>query len=135
MAGNQVNEVAFEYRVDDNQVEQVGRYKAYPKYKDSGVEWLGEIPSGWGVKRVKEIANVISGFPFDSKKFDPFKGTPLIRIRDINSCSTEVYFDGYVPKEAIIKNGDVLIGMDGDFNVAKWQGGEAALNQRVACIR
>lgn len=24
-----------------------GRYKAYPVYKDSGVEWLGEIPEGW----------------------------------------------------------------------------------------
>lgn len=119
----------------DSKAMQSGRYKAYPEYKDSGVEWLGEIPSHWRVRRVKEIANVISGYPFDSKKFDPSKGTPLIRIRDIRSLQTEVYFDGYVPKEALIKNGDVLIGMDGDFNVAKWQGGEAALNQRVACVR
>jgi type I restriction enzyme S subunit len=25
------------------------KYKPYPKYKDSGVEWLGEIPEGWGL--------------------------------------------------------------------------------------
>lgn len=28
-----------------------GRYKAYPAYKDSGVEWLGEIPEGWALKK------------------------------------------------------------------------------------
>jgi type I restriction enzyme S subunit len=34
------------------------RYEAYPAYKDSGVEWLGEIPADWSVKRLKEIACV-----------------------------------------------------------------------------
>jgi type I restriction enzyme S subunit len=24
----------------------------YPKYKDSGVEWLGEVPAGWATKRI-----------------------------------------------------------------------------------
>ena len=32
------------------------RFKAYPAYKDSGVEWLGEIPAHWEVKRLKTIA-------------------------------------------------------------------------------
>lgn len=27
-------------------------YKPYPTYKDSGVEWLGEVPEGWGVLKV-----------------------------------------------------------------------------------
>lgn len=27
--------------------------KAYPEYKDSGVEWLGEVPAGWDVSRFK----------------------------------------------------------------------------------
>ena len=26
-------------------------YKAYDKYKDSGIDWLGEIPEGWEVRR------------------------------------------------------------------------------------
>lgn len=30
----------------------------YPKYKDSGIEWLGEIPEGWEVKRLKYISLV-----------------------------------------------------------------------------
>ncbi|MGR3309285.1 MAG: restriction endonuclease subunit S [Candidatus Brocadiales bacterium] len=31
--------------------------KAYPKYKDSGIEWLGEIPDGWKVKRLKCLSD------------------------------------------------------------------------------
>lgn len=27
-------------------------FKSYPIYKDSGVEWLGEVPEHWGVKRL-----------------------------------------------------------------------------------
>ncbi len=31
---------------------------AYPKYKDSGVEWLGEIPESWDVRRLNDIAKM-----------------------------------------------------------------------------
>ena len=31
--------------------------EGYEKYKDSGVEWIGEIPEGWGVKKLKYIAD------------------------------------------------------------------------------
>jgi len=34
------------------------RYRSYLAYRDSGVEWLGQIPAYWGVKRLKEIAAV-----------------------------------------------------------------------------
>ena len=27
--------------------------KPYPKYKDSGVEWIGQVPEGWAVKKIK----------------------------------------------------------------------------------
>lgn len=45
----------------DRSVVQSGRYKAYPEYKDSGVEWLGDIPSGWKVNRHKYIARFNKG--------------------------------------------------------------------------
>jgi type I restriction enzyme S subunit len=35
----------------------VCRWKPYPDYKDSGVEWLGEIPAHWNVIRLKLIYN------------------------------------------------------------------------------
>lgn len=109
--------------------------KAYPEYTDSGVEWIGAIPKHWNIARVKEQATLINGFPFDSKKFSYEKGIPLVRIRDISKSETVVRFDGDVPHDSIIDNGDILIGMDGDFNVNEWKGGKSALNQRVACIR
>ena len=34
------------------------RFLPYPKYRDSGVEWLGEIPAHWEVKRLKTMASV-----------------------------------------------------------------------------
>ena len=111
------------------------KYQQYAEYKDSGVEWLGDIPKDWKLKRIQELTNVINGYPFESSKFNPIKGMPLVRIRDIRHQKTEVCFDGTVPEFAVINDGDILIGMDGDFNVAKWTGGKAALNQRVACIR
>jgi type I restriction enzyme, S subunit len=38
------------------------RFKPYPAYKDSGVEWLGKIPAHWEVKRLKHLAQIASGF-------------------------------------------------------------------------
>ena len=38
-----------------------GKWKPYPAYKDSGVEWLGEIPAHWEVKRLKFAARLSYG--------------------------------------------------------------------------
>lgn len=105
------------------------------KMKDSGVEWIGEIPEHWEVKRGKYSLRIISGFPFDSDLFtydDDYM--PLIRIRDIDAVNTEVCYKGLFSNEAIVEPGDILIGMDGDFNIAKWKGKTALLNQRVCRI-
>ncbi len=37
------------------------RFKPYPAYKDSGVEWLGEVPAHWQVTRTKFAARLRSG--------------------------------------------------------------------------
>lgn len=107
--------------------------KAYSEYKPSSIDWLGEIPSHWDVISGKWTVNFTYGFPADSKLFSiEKKGLPLIRIRDLYSTDTEVYYEGNeYPAESIINNGDLLIGMDGDFNVARWNGAKAILNQRV----
>ena len=38
-----------------------GRYKPYPAYKPSGVEWLGDIPSKWKITRVKFVSQCLDG--------------------------------------------------------------------------
>ncbi|MDO8559860.1 MAG: restriction endonuclease subunit S, partial [bacterium] len=32
------------------------QHRPYPEYIDSGIEWLGRIPKGWGVEKLKYIA-------------------------------------------------------------------------------
>ena len=40
----------------------MGNYQGYQKYKDSGVEWLGEIPEHWEAIKGKFIFSILSGF-------------------------------------------------------------------------
>jgi len=37
------------------------KYAAYPEYKESGVEWLGEVPINWDIKKLKYICKVQTG--------------------------------------------------------------------------
>jgi type I restriction enzyme S subunit len=94
------------------------------------------IPSNWCWVNMGKLVSMKSGFPFDSKRFspEPEEKRPLIRIRDIVKGETETFTDEDCPDEYIIKAGEILIGMDGDFNVAKWRSTDALLNQRVCCI-
>lgn len=82
------------------------------------------------------MADLINGFPFDSAAFSDDGDLPLVRIRDVLSASFETFVSSeVVPKSALIRDGDVVIGMDGDFNVAHWSRGPAALNQRLCLLR
>ncbi|QCZ38713.1 restriction endonuclease subunit S [Enterobacter cloacae] len=44
----------------------MAKYKAYPEYKDSGVEWLGPIPKSWTVCRLKNLATIKNGQDYKS---------------------------------------------------------------------
>jgi type I restriction enzyme S subunit len=94
---------------------------------------LGDIPRGWEVKQVKDVAKVTYGFPFQSNKFNTTgAGTPVIRIRDILEGSIDTFTDEEAEPKYHIKNGDILVGMDGDFHMCMWSSGHAFQNQRVA---
>lgn len=109
--------------------------KSYDSYKESGIKWLGKVPSHWEIKRGKYVTKLLSGFPFNSDLFSTDEtDMPLIRIRDIMNTSTESFYSGPYPNAYIIKKGDVLVGMDGDFNVAIWNGPDGLLNQRVCKV-
>lgn len=101
--------------------------------KNSGIKWIGEIPKEWFMTKYKSVGSVLSGFPFNSENFTQDTGFPLIRIRDITSGCAGTFYSGSYPNNYIIHNGDFLLGMDGDFNVRWWNGGDALLNQR--CCR
>ncbi|MCF1432005.1 MAG: restriction endonuclease subunit S, partial [Shewanella sp.] len=77
----------------------------------------------------------LSGFPFSSEMFSIEGGVPLIRIRDVTDNETpDVFYKGEYSDLYLVENDDVLIGMDGDFHIVRWKGGEGVLNQRVLKI-
>lgn len=97
-----------------------------------GSEWIRTpLPKDWRTARLRDHVRITNGYPFDSKQFSDVDGMPLVRIRDIFAREAEVFFAGEPVPEAIIDSGDILVGMDGDFNAAMWRGGKALLNQRV----
>jgi len=89
--------------------------------------WWGRIPLGC-------VAEILNGYPWKSAFFNDQGGVPVIRIRDVNSGTTDTLYRGKVEDGYWIEDGDVLIGMDGDFNSGIWAGGRALLNQRVCRI-
>jgi restriction endonuclease S subunit len=94
------------------------------------------ISEKWREAKVSELGTLTNGYPFDSNTFSHEGGLPLVRIRDLKASE----FDTYIPKAScppshVVQDGDLLIGMDGDFNAVLWSRGFAALNQRVARLR
>lgn len=87
--------------------------------------------SRWSTVRLGDILTIRNGFAFDSKKFGE-TGKPLIRIRNLKDGSgTETRFSGEYDPVYVVKPGDLLVGMDGEFRTHRWSGAEALLNQRV----
>ena len=82
-------------------------------------------------KKLTDICKIQYGYAFDSAKFSDSEGIPLIRIRDVVRGFSETYTTEMCGAEYIVNDGDMLIGMDGEFNIAHWKGGKAYLNQRV----
>jgi type I restriction enzyme S subunit len=86
------------------------------------------------VRLLGELVDIVSGFAFDSSYFVDTGSIPVVRIRDVVAQKSSTYYRGDYDPRFIIHDGDVLIGMDGEFNRARWNGGDALLNQRVCKI-
>lgn len=93
----------------DKAVETSARqWKQYPEYRDSGVEWLGEIPEHWVVSRIKEhVSSLVEKSP-DAER-------PLVALEHIRSGSGSLVED-YEPEAVVagdrmlFEEGDVLFG-------------------------
>ena len=110
-------------------------------YKSSGgkmvyhPELKCEIPEGWGVENLFDIADVQYGYPFSTDYFNSIgEGVPVIRIRDILGNDITNYSTEEVEDKYKINVGDVLIGMDGNFHMNYWIKENCYLNQRVVKV-
>lgn len=80
--------------------------RKYEEYKDSGIDWIGDTPKSWTIKRVKDVFNQISltGSELENKTYIPleniesFTGRLLKRISNENNESTNLF-----------KSGDILL--------------------------
>src|SRR5690606_6411978 len=96
-------------------------------------QWfVEEAKEEWGEGNIYEFVEVVYGYPFKSELFNKAaKGLPLIRIRDLRNGRSDVYTDEECDEKYRISTGDLLAGMDGEFKLYIWSGGESLLNQRV----
>ena len=84
------------------------------------------------MKKLTDICDIQYGYAFDSKCFTEDSAyPPLVRIRDVKRGYSETYYSGEYPEEYVLSAGDLLVGMDGEFNIARWKCTGALLNQRV----
>jgi type I restriction enzyme S subunit len=100
-------------------------------------ELIAELcPGGVEFRTLGDVCVVFSGCAFKSELFnDVGDGLPLIRIRDVNTAFSGTYYSGDYDARYIVEDGDLLIGMDGDFRVVRWAHGRALLNQRVCRLQ
>jgi type I restriction enzyme, S subunit len=106
-------------------------FPRYPAYKDSGVEWLGQVPDHWRVDRLKaSIISCRNGIWGDEAQDDE-TDIPCVRVADFDRRTLRVQLEqptirSVTEKERInrvLKRGDLLLEKSG--------GGE---NQPVGCV-
>ena len=84
------------------------------------------------MEKLTDICDIQYGYAFDSACFtEDCSYPPLVRIRDVKRGFSETYYSGEYPEEYVLHAGDLLVGMDGEFNIARWKSIDALLNQRV----
>lgn len=84
------------------------------KMKDSGVEWIGEIPEHWGLIKMKHKGDVIIGLSYSPEDIvDEGDGTLVMRSSNVQngkpSFLDNVYVSTKIPEKIRLKIGDILI--------------------------
>ena len=124
--------IAINREINDNLLEQMQAI-----YKSWFVDYLpfgGVMPESWTQTGIYSLANIIYGAPFASKQFNTEgSGKPIIRIRDLKDQQFATYTTEVHPKGYLLRPGDIVVGMDGEFRPYIWGNDEAWLNQRV-CV-
>ncbi|WP_180168587.1 restriction endonuclease subunit S [Acinetobacter sp. YH01003] len=111
-------------------VNAVAKYQKYAEYKDSGVEWLGKIPSHWHLFSLKRAIDKCTN-GFWGAEPDGINDLCVLRVADFDRDNFNINLDkltyrSVLPKEAenrLLKKGDLLIEKSG--------GGEKTL---VGCV-
>lgn len=100
-----------------------GRFKPYPAYKDSGVEWLGQIPKHWEVKRLRStVSSCQNGVWGDDP--DGLHDIPCVRVADFDRVRFRVNMHDPTLRSIESKISTVRGLKQGDLLLEKSGGGE-----------
>ncbi len=106
-------------------------FPAYPEYKDSGVEWLGKVPSHWRIDRLKaSISSCRNGIWGEEAKGDE-NDVACIRVADFDRQKFEVKLDEPTIRNVGEKERSTRTLNKGDLLLEKSGGGE---KQPVGCV-
>ena len=107
-------------------------YKVFP---DGMVESeLGDIPEGWDIKPLDEIADFQNGLALQNHRpVNNEPRLPVVKIAQLRNGRVDgkEWAKGSITPECIIDDGDVIFSWSGSLLVKVWCGGSAALNQHL----
>jgi type I restriction enzyme S subunit len=116
--------------------------KKYESYKESGVNWIGEIPENWVDSKLKFYADVITGNT-PSMKFENYyssvNGIPWVKPSDLREFKLITKSKQFLTEEGlnearIVRKGSVLVGGIGDIGKLGIAGTEITTNQQIHAI-
>ena len=94
-------------------VNAVAKYQKYAEYKDSGVEWLGEIPSHWASKPLKYLCtyndDVLSETTSKDSEIQYVDIGSVSAVDGISHIETMVFKDAPSRARRVVKDGDVIV--------------------------
>ena len=122
-------------------IKRTEKYKPYPEYKDSGVEWLGDVPDHWDVKKLKRVGHILTGNTPPKSDLDNYEedGLPWVKPDDLGSftpvtTSKEKLSEKGKKLARIIPEGAVLVCCIGSVGKLGIAGCELATNQQINSI-
>lgn len=100
--------------------------------KDSGVEWIGDIPTNWRRSKLKYLGEYINGYAFKPSDWSS-KGHQIIRIQDLTGSNSGEpnYFDGILDEKYRVVNGDILVSWAATLDAFVWKKEDGWLNQHI----
>lgn len=110
--------------------------KPYAEYKESGLPWLGQVPTHWDVRKLKHLAEFVNGLPFKPGDWGS-SGVPIIRIQNLNGSNIFNYTRRQdLPAALRIRQGDLLFAWSGNrgtsFGPFIWNRSfDGVLNQHI----
>ena len=109
---------------------EVGKYQPYPEYKDSGVEWLGDIPSNWSVYSLKRsVTGCTNGIWGDEPNGE--NDLIVLRVADFDRNKLRISDDKLTYRSISEKESRSRLLAKGDLLIEKSGGGDKTL---VGCV-